>query len=140
MVINDAYNANPESMKASLAAFAEIAEVGDSGANRRIAVLGAMLELGEGAADLHREVGACAGRTDLTHLIVVGSHGGGEMARAAVEAGFPGEVRIVEDADEAGRMATGLAAPGDMLLVKGSRGIGLEVVVEALARGQEHNG
>ena len=139
VVIDDAYNANPESMKASLEAFAEIAGAGEPGAGRRVAVLGAMLELGDESVALHREVGECAGRTDLTHLIVVASHGGDVMARAAVEAGFGGEVLLVQDAAEAAECGVGLVNPGDMVLVKGSRGIGLEVLVEALAGNQENN-
>ena len=73
-------------------------------------------------------------------MIVVEAHAGDVMARAAVEAGFQGEIQVVPDAEEAGRRAERLLEPGDMALVKGSRGIGLEVVVEALVRRQENNG
>lgn len=139
VVFDDAYNANPESMKASLGAFAEIAGTGQDPASRRIAVLGAMLELGDEAVALHREVGECAGRTDLTHLIVVASHEGEAMAEAAVDVGFEGEVHLVPDATEAARRTVELVDPGDMVLVKGSRGIGLEEVTEALARQPEDN-
>jgi UDP-N-acetylmuramoyl-tripeptide--D-alanyl-D-alanine ligase len=140
VVIDDAYNANPESVKASLGAFAEITRASDHAPPRRVAILGAMLELGERSEDLHVEVGECAGRTDLTHLIVVRTHGGDVLARSAADAGFSGGILLVEDAAEAGRRAVELVEPGDMVLVKGSRGIGLEVVVEALTRSLENNG
>jgi UDP-N-acetylmuramoyl-tripeptide--D-alanyl-D-alanine ligase len=140
VVVDDAYNANPESMKASLEAFAEI--LGDPARPQRsrIAVLGSMLELGDDASILHREIGACAARTNLTHLLVVKGDEGRMLAEGALDSGFAGEIRLVEDAEEAGHRTVELAQPGDVVLVKGSRGIGLEVVVDMLARRQENNG
>ncbi|MCP4834770.1 MAG: UDP-N-acetylmuramoyl-tripeptide--D-alanyl-D-alanine ligase [Phycisphaera sp.] len=140
LVYDDAYNANPESMKASLDAFREIGEATVTAGGRRIAILGAMLELGDEAVGLHREIGECATRAGLTHLIVVADRGGGPIAEGAVDTGFEGVVQVVGNATEAADELGRFVGSGDALLVKGSRGIGLEVIVEALAARQESNG
>lgn len=140
VVYDDAYNANPESMKASLEAFGEIAGTMVPAGGRRIAILGAMLELGHEAAALHREVGECATRSGLTHLIVVAEGGGDAIAEGAVDSGFEGMLRVVGKAADAGNALVGLVESGDAVLVKGSRGIGLEVVVSAVSARQENNG
>jgi UDP-N-acetylmuramyl pentapeptide synthase len=95
-------------------------------AARRLAVLGDMLELGSDEASLHREVGAHAAASGVDVLITVG-----ERARKMAGA-FPGETHSVADAAEAASMLTGLLRAGDVVLVKGSRGVGLEVVAERL--------
>jgi UDP-N-acetylmuramoyl-tripeptide--D-alanyl-D-alanine ligase len=121
-VIDDCYNASPLSMRAALDDLA----VQDA-AGRRIAVLGDMLELGADEAALHREVGAQAARAGVDVLVAVGPR-----ARAMLDA-YGGEARAVADAAEAAAIASELVQPGDLVLVKGSRGVGLEVVAEALA-------
>jgi len=124
LVINDCYNASPLSMRAALD---ELSSEPASG--RRIAVLGDMLELGEREADLHREVGEAAGEAGVDVLVTVGP-------RAAVMLdAFDGDSYAVADAAEAAALAGEVVEPGDVVLVKGSRGVGLEVVAEALAHG-----
>jgi UDP-N-acetylmuramoyl-tripeptide--D-alanyl-D-alanine ligase len=123
-VINDCYNASPLSMRAALDDLATQAPSG-----RRVAVLGDMLELGAEEAALHREVGADAARAGVDVLVAVGPR-----AAAMLET-FGGEAHAVADAAAAAELADALVAPGDLVLVKGSRGVGLEVVAEALAAG-----
>ena len=124
-VLDDAYNANPASMAAALEALADRHVAG-----ARIAVLGEMLELGAAAADLHREVGRAAARFGVAHLFTYGPHGA-DMAAGATEAGVP----HAEALDDHGAIAAAVcrvAVPGDALLVKGSRGVRMETVIEAL--------
>jgi len=131
-VLDDAYNASPTAVTAALETLVAI-----EGRGRRIAVLGRMAELGPGAATAHRELGArCAG-FGVDHLVVVGdrSDPDAEVAPLAVgarDAGVP-EVTEVADATEAATLVTGMVRPGDVVLVKASRVVGLEGVVAALA-------
>jgi UDP-N-acetylmuramoyl-tripeptide--D-alanyl-D-alanine ligase len=120
-VINDCYNASPLSMRAALEDLASHEPAG-----RRVAVLGDMLELGRSEAELHREVGAAAASAGVDVLITVGPR-----SVAMLEA-FDGESYPVADAGEAAALAGELIEPGDVVLVKASRGVGLEVVAEAL--------
>ncbi len=124
VVINDCYNANPLSMRAALDDLATQAPQG-----RRVAVLGDMLELGPEEAAAHRELGEYTASTGVDVLIAVGP-----LSRSVAEA-FGGETHVVADATEAASVAAEIVAPGDIVLVKASRGIGLETVAEALARG-----
>jgi UDP-N-acetylmuramoyl-tripeptide--D-alanyl-D-alanine ligase len=116
-VINDCYNANPMSMRAALE------HLGESPSERRIAVLGTMAELGENAAAFHSEIGELAGRLGIDLLITVG----GEALGYAE--GFRGETHSVGTPEEAGALLEELARPGDRVLVKGSRSVGLERVL-----------
>ena len=118
-VINDCYNANPMSMRAALEHLAA------AGEGRRIAVLGGMAELGADAARYHREVGRRADELAIDVLITVG-----ELALPIGE-GFGGETYSVADPEEAGALLHEVAEPGDRVLVKGSRSVGLERVLEA---------
>ncbi len=122
-IIDDCYNANPMSMRASLE---DLARAERSAGSRRIAVLGDMLELGADERRYHRELGEQAAAAGVDLLIAVGP-----LAGAAAEA-FAGESRLVADAGEAVSVAGVLVQPGDTVLVKGSRGVGLERVVRAL--------
>jgi UDP-N-acetylmuramoyl-tripeptide--D-alanyl-D-alanine ligase len=119
-VIDDCYNANPMSMRAALSDLAETA------AGRRVAVLGDMLELGEQARLLHREIGAHAAACGVEQLLAVGALG------AEIAAAFGGSARVAADAAQAAEMAPELVRGGDTVLVKASRGVGLERVVSAL--------
>jgi UDP-N-acetylmuramoyl-tripeptide--D-alanyl-D-alanine ligase len=121
-LINDCYNASPLSMRAALDDLATQAP-----SRRRVAVLGDMLELGPDEAALHREVGEEATRAGVAVLVAVGPR-----AAAMVETFEGGEAHAVADAAAAAELADELIAPGDVVLVKGSRGVGLEVVAEAL--------
>jgi UDP-N-acetylmuramoyl-tripeptide--D-alanyl-D-alanine ligase len=124
VIINDCYNANPLSMRAALDDLAMQAPHG-----RRIAVLGDMLELGAGEAEAHREIGAYAAVSAVDVLVAVGP-----LSTFMLEA-FGGEAHGVADARAAAALASELVRPGDVVLVKASRGIGLEAVAEALAHG-----
>jgi UDP-N-acetylmuramoyl-tripeptide--D-alanyl-D-alanine ligase len=125
LVLNDAYNANPDSMAAALAALAGLAVRG-----RRIAVLGEMRELGDASAAEHRRIGAMTRAHRIDRLIAVGGTGDATaLAAAAREAGV--EVVQVLDAAEALRALADRAA-GDAVLVKASRVVGLEQVAVAL--------
>ncbi len=121
IVIDDCYNANPMSMGAA------IDELARTPAARRVAVLGDMLELGPQAATLHRRVGAHAAARGVDLIVAVGELAG-EIADA-----FPGPSRHAADAAAAAELLPGLLREGDVVLVKGSRGVGLERVVAALA-------
>jgi UDP-N-acetylmuramoyl-tripeptide--D-alanyl-D-alanine ligase len=124
-VIDDCYNANPMSMRAALDELAATAVGGPAG--RRLAVLGDMLELGPDAPAYHREVGAHAAATGVDVLVTVGP------LAAAMTDRFGDESYSVADAGEAAALVRELIEPGDVVLIKASRGIGLELVCDALA-------
>jgi UDP-N-acetylmuramoyl-tripeptide--D-alanyl-D-alanine ligase len=123
-LIDDCYNANPMSMRAALDDLAETAA--SSGAGRRVAVLGDMLELGPRAREFHEEIGHHADAAGVDLLVTVGP------LAAAIADGFAGETYAVADAREAASVAAELLEPGDVVLVKASRGVGLEAVCTAL--------
>jgi UDP-N-acetylmuramoyl-tripeptide--D-alanyl-D-alanine ligase len=123
-VLNDSYNASPTSMRAALDAFAQLAVAG-----RRIAVLGEMRELGDLADREHARLGDRVADADVVALVVVGS-GTHELAAAAAARGV--EVHDVADPDAAVAMIRKLARPGDAVLVKASRAVGLERVALSL--------
>lgn len=131
VILNDAYNASPTSMEAALRSFARLPAGG-----RRIAVLGEMLELGDAAEAEHRRVGAMAVDAGVTVLVSVGRGAGaiaGGARDAARERGATIDVVEAADAAHAHELVLELAAPGDAVLVKASRAIGLERMAEALA-------
>jgi len=116
-VVNDCYNANPMSMRAALQHLAE------TPADRRLAVLGIMAELGDGSVAFHREIGEEAAALGIDVLITVG-----EDALAYGE-GFQGEAYAAGSAEEASALLEEIAQPGDRVLIKGSRSAGLERVL-----------
>ena len=123
-LIDDCYNANPMSMRAALD---ELAATAEREAGRRcVAILGDMLELGPRERDYHVEIGAYAAQAGADVLVAVGILG------AAMAEGFTGEVHLARDAAAAATLASELVEPGDVVLVKGSRGVGLELVCRAL--------
>jgi UDP-N-acetylmuramoyl-tripeptide--D-alanyl-D-alanine ligase len=124
IVINDCYNANPMSMRAAIEDLARTARA------RRVAVLGDMLELGPESPRLHREIGLYAAEQGLDVLVTVGPLAA-EMRRE-----FEGESYAVADAGAAAELLRRLLAASDTVLVKGSRGVGLERVAEALGAAQ----
>jgi UDP-N-acetylmuramoyl-tripeptide--D-alanyl-D-alanine ligase len=126
-LIDDCYNANPMSMRASLDELGVAAAA--AGAGRSVAVLGDMLELGPAARDYHVAVGEHAASIGLDLLITVGA-----LASAMLD-GFDGEAHAVADAGEAAALLPELLEPGDIVLVKASRGVGLELVCETLTEG-----
>jgi UDP-N-acetylmuramoyl-tripeptide--D-alanyl-D-alanine ligase len=133
LVVNDAYNANPDSMRAALVAVAALRRP----SGRVVAVLGDMLELGLEAAAQHEAVGELAGSLGLDAVIAVGGHAGSIVAGAARH-GI--EAIAVPDRHAALAAALGLVSPPDVVLVKASRGIALETVADALAAGAEAPG
>ncbi|MCY4485868.1 MAG: UDP-N-acetylmuramoyl-tripeptide--D-alanyl-D-alanine ligase [Deltaproteobacteria bacterium] len=129
-IINDAYNANPASMEAALAALRAIPSRG-----RRVAVLGDMLEMGENESACHREVGETAARSGLDTLYVMGRFAR-EIRRGAVGAGMePSAVRVARAHQPLGEELRGVLRKGDWVLVKGSRGAAMEQVLAAMKDG-----
>ncbi len=129
VVVDDAYNSNPRALQAALGLVASERRFA-----RRVAVLGEMLELGGQALALHEACGRTAAASGLSLLITVGGDAARALGRAAVAAGMAqAEVRHAETSAEAADLAATLVGPGDLVLVKGSRGIRTEVVVERLA-------
>ncbi len=125
-VIDDTYNANPESMRAALATLAL------AGSGRRLAVLGDMLELGAAGPAAHAALGGEAARV-AERLYVVGEFAA-TVGRAAVAAGMQASaVYVARDKAQLTARLLGDLEHGDVILVKGSRGLGLETVVKALA-------
>lgn len=122
-VIDDTYNANPASMRSALQTLGELS------AGRKIAVLGDMLELGDDTAELHEELGQMAADIQVDALFAVGEHA------ASVAEGFGGKTVCVNDADEVIEPLKRLVRRGDWVLVKGSRGVRAERVVQALMGG-----
>jgi UDP-N-acetylmuramoyl-tripeptide--D-alanyl-D-alanine ligase len=127
-VVDDAYNSNPRALRGALSVLGA-----ESRYSRRFAVLGEMLELGEGSEALHAACGRAAAAAGLAGLIAIGGGGARALAAAAVEAGMPeAAVRHVAASDAAADLSARLVRPGDLVLVKGSRGIRTERVVERL--------
>jgi UDP-N-acetylmuramoyl-tripeptide--D-alanyl-D-alanine ligase len=124
LLINDSYNANPVSMRAALAHLAATA-----GDRRRVAVLGDMTELGPSAPGFHEEIGREVARNGVEALVAVG-----ELARGYLDGatGVP-VTRWAPDAVAAAGEAAAVVRPGDCVLVKASRVMGLEQVADALA-------
>jgi UDP-N-acetylmuramoyl-tripeptide--D-alanyl-D-alanine ligase len=120
LVIDDCYNANPMSMRAALDDLAATAS------GRRVAVLGDMLELGSQEQRFHGEIGDYATRSGIDVLVTVGP------LAAAMAGSFRGILYVTLDAAAASEVVRDIVAPGDTVLVKGSRGVGLEVVVQSL--------
>lgn len=121
----DCYNANPDSMAAALAVVRQIASE-----RPIVAVLGDMLEMGKAAGDLHRELGRQAALHGVQTLVAVGCWA--EAVRDAFRAAAGGEAHAFPDAGTAVRQVMGQIGPSQFILVKGSRGVGLEAVVAAL--------
>jgi UDP-N-acetylmuramoyl-tripeptide--D-alanyl-D-alanine ligase len=125
-ILDDSYNANPISVEAALRALAEV-----QGAARRIAVLGDMLELGPESPSLHARTGEAAARSGVDLLVAVGDQSR-ETASAARRGGIE-EVLEVADAKAAAALVCDRVRSDDAVLVKGSRGMRLEIVVRAVA-------
>lgn len=136
-IIDDTYNANPDSMAAALEVLA-LHKNGRQG--RLLAVLGEMRELGPAAAAAHQQVGRSAAGLDLSALIVVGALGQ-EIARGAREKGLAEErIKAVSLPEEAGAQLSGLVKKGDVVLFKASRGVHLEKAVARLKEDLERSG
>ncbi len=126
-LLNDCYNANPGSMAMALATLMELRDSG-----RTAAALGDMLELGAGAAADHRELGRRAARLGLNLLVIYGSFCQ-EVADGAAEAGLaPDHIFPVASRADGARILQERLAPGDWLLVKGSRSMHMEGLIDHL--------
>ena len=127
-VINDCYNSNPLALRAMIELLTSTPAEG-----RHILAAGEMLELGAGSAELHREAGRAAAETGKLSWII-GVRGDAEsFVRGAIEAGHPAaQAKFCVSSEEAGEFVQKLMKRGDLLLVKGSRGVKMERIVEAL--------
>jgi len=134
-VVNDAYNANPDSVRAAIAALAAMAR-----GQRAFAVLGHMTELGDDADRLHEQIGAQAAAAGLVGLIVVGEEAAPMLAGARSVRGWQGELQHVPDAAAALRTLRARLRDGDVVLVKASHSIHLERVALALTGEQPLDG
>lgn len=126
-VIDDSYNSSPSALKLALDV------VSRTWATRRVAVIGEMLELGDLSLALHQDCGRAAAGSRLARLITIGGPSARALGGAAVAAGQPANtVRHFASSAEAAAEVHGLVAPGDVVLVKGSRGTRTDVVVDQL--------
>jgi UDP-N-acetylmuramoyl-tripeptide--D-alanyl-D-alanine ligase len=138
VVVNDAYNANPESMRAALET---LAGIGARSGRRTVAVLGEMLELGEGASAAHRGVGTYAAEVGIDLLVTVGP-AADAIAEAYAAAGVAsrggGVSRTTAGRDEAAEWLRHNVSAADVVLVKASRGAALELIADELLEKGRH--
>ena len=126
-VINDAYNANPESMRTALRSLAAMGK-----GKRTWAVLGEMRELGDVAVEEHDALGRLVVRLDISKLVAIGDMGKLIQMGAAHEGSWGDEAVHVHGIDDAVQYITERWQSGDLILIKASRSIGLERVAQAL--------
>jgi UDP-N-acetylmuramoyl-tripeptide--D-alanyl-D-alanine ligase len=127
-VINDTYNSSPTALQALSELLAAT-----PGCARRILAAGEMLELGDSAAELHRDCGRAAGGLKNIEWIFGVRGYATDFVQGAIEAGHPKErTKIFETATEAGEFLANFVARGDLLLLKGSRGVKMEKILEAI--------
>ena len=127
-LIDDSYNSSPAALKRALQTVKAA-----TGSARKVAVLGEMLELGDHATRLHQESGAVAAAAGLDMLVTVGGPPARALADAAVEAGMPANsVAWMGSSAEAAAFTAARTRPGDLVLVKGSRGVRTDLVVDRL--------
>jgi UDP-N-acetylmuramoyl-tripeptide--D-alanyl-D-alanine ligase len=127
-IVNDAYNANPESVRAALATLADMT----AGGRRGFAVLGQMTELGEESEGFHREAGMLAARAGVAGLVLVGEAAGPIGTGTRSVPSWSGELLQVPDPRAAARVLEQRLAGGDVVLVKASHSVGLQAVALAL--------
>ncbi|MEZ2388729.1 UDP-N-acetylmuramoyl-tripeptide--D-alanyl-D-alanine ligase [bacterium RCC_150] len=127
-IINDAYNANPESMRAALRTLADLGQ-----GRRTWAVLGAMLELGEDSIREHTAVGTQVVRLNISRLVVVGREARALYISAIQEGSWGNECSFAETADEAYELLQAELEPGDLVLFKSSNGVGLRHLGDRIA-------
>ncbi|MFJ5957894.1 UDP-N-acetylmuramoyl-tripeptide--D-alanyl-D-alanine ligase [Paenarthrobacter sp. NPDC092416] len=127
-IINDAYNANPESMRAALRTLADLGQ-----GRRTWAVLGAMLELGEDSIREHTAVGTQVVRLNISRLVVVGREARAMYISAIQEGSWGDECVFTENAEEAYELLQRELQPGDLVLFKSSNGVGLRHLGDRIA-------
>jgi len=127
-LLDDTYNANPTSLRAALSSLRDLS----GGEGRIIAGLGEMLELGEETESAHREAGEMVAEFGVYHLVALGDHAR-DIVRGAVDQGLPAErTETVESREEMAARLMDIMKEGDLILVKGSRGMALERVVDLM--------
>ncbi|MFI7008064.1 UDP-N-acetylmuramoyl-tripeptide--D-alanyl-D-alanine ligase [Streptomyces sp. NPDC050145] len=132
-IVNDAYNANPESMRAALRALTAMGQARRAEGGRTWAVLGQMAELGDESLAEHDAVGRLAVRLNVSKLVAVGGREASWLQLGAYNEGSWGEESVhVSDAQAAIDLLRSELRPGDVVLVKASRSVGLESVAQAL--------
>jgi len=129
-VINDAYNASPDSTAAALKT---LAPLGRDEGRRTVAVLGEMAELGEFAQEEHDRIGRLVVRLDIRQLVVVGQGARHIHAAAGLEGSWDGESMLVPDQDAAYDVLREQLRPGDIVLVKSSNSAGLRLLGDRIA-------
>jgi UDP-N-acetylmuramoyl-tripeptide--D-alanyl-D-alanine ligase len=129
-LLNDAYNANPDSMRAAIETAAAMKQ-----SPRRIAILGDMRELGPSSDRYHREIGKCVADTHAFELLICVGAQAASIAEAARSAGFPNHSVIhYPDALSASAAVPMMLHDGDLVLLKASRGIHLELIANAISQ------
>lgn len=128
-ILDDAYNASPESMRAAFRALRSVAEGGTSWA-----VIGEMLEMGDASIQAHDDLGIDAVRLGISHLVVVGKGARPAYVSAVREGSWGDEAAFVDTIEEALALVGDRVAPGDTVLVKGSHGTGLWRLADELTR------
>ncbi|MGB3728329.1 MAG: cyanophycin synthetase, partial [Thermodesulfobacteriota bacterium] len=124
-IINDAYNANPDSMRRAIDELVRL-----KGTGKTIAVLGDMLELGDGSEAEHNKLGKYVSKSGVDHLISFGAFSSKTLEGYSCEqSGLSSQTH-----EEAAKLLTDLVNPGDLVLVKGSRGSRMEQVIKALIK------
>ena len=130
-LIDDSYNSSPAALKRALEVVGR-----ETRTARKVAVLGEMLELGEHSSRLHEECGRAAAEAGLRLLFAVGGQPARALARAAVSAGMPASaVTYVERSEQASELVKSALRAGDLVLVKGSRGIRTDLVADRIVAG-----
>jgi UDP-N-acetylmuramoyl-tripeptide--D-alanyl-D-alanine ligase len=127
-LINDSYNSSPAALHAMISVLAATPDY-----RRRILAAGEMRELGQTSAELHREAGAFAAKTGKIDWVIAVAGDGSQITEGAVASGMPGaHTKFFASSEEAAKFLSDFVVPGDLLLVKGSRGVKMERIVEAL--------
>jgi UDP-N-acetylmuramoyl-tripeptide--D-alanyl-D-alanine ligase len=133
-IIDDTYNASPESMKAALMVLKDVKDVEGHNPKKRIAILGDMLELGEWAKDSHFNLGKFAITQGIDYIITIGEHGK-SIADGALKAGASQEkVKSFFSNAQVLKFLENLISKGDAILIKGSRGMKMEEIVQGLLK------
>jgi UDP-N-acetylmuramoyl-tripeptide--D-alanyl-D-alanine ligase len=129
VLIDDSYNSSPSALARALEVVARETPTG-----RKVAVLGEMLELGASAGELHQRAGRQAAEAGVNLLFVVGGESAKQLARAAVDSGMsPSDVFLLADSVAAAPLASSSVRAGDLVLVKGSRGVRTDIVADRIA-------
>jgi len=127
-LINDSYNSSPAALHAMIGVLAATPDY-----CRRIFAAGEMRELGQTSPQLHREAGGLAAKTGKIDWVIGVEGDAAQIVEGAVSAGVPrAQTRFFSSSEDAANFLSGFVAPGDLLLVKGSRGVKMERIVESL--------